>query len=102
MFDIYHYLKYIFYSCILSRIIESTVSKTHRCSAALNEMRKELNCKSWAKGYSLIMQTTTVGVENCTKKDFPSRSDPLSKTNLFYRYVLSFLKEATITITSDV
>lgn len=48
------------------------------------------------------MQTTTVGVENCTKNDFPSRRDPLSKTNLFYSYVLSFLKEATITITSDV
>lgn len=47
------------------------------------------------------MQTTSEGVENCTKNDSPSRRDPLSKTNLFYSYVLTFLNKGTITITSD-
>lgn len=47
------------------------------------------------------MQNTTVGVENCTKSDSPSRRDPLSKTNLFCSYVVTFLNKATVTITSD-
>lgn len=67
-----------------------------------NALRAELQ-KSEPRDNNLFMQTTTEGVENCTKNDClaNSRRDPLIKINLLYSFVLTFLFKAAVTITSD-